>query len=99
MSVEQAREENAYALGLQAFLWGYLLRYYALSSPKAMTAGGAYLNELRKYPELKTAKDRFIVTPNNGHDRAPRRNGSDGGAAGGVRSGAERAALVYRADR
>ena len=23
MSVEQAREENAYAVGLQAYLWGY----------------------------------------------------------------------------
>jgi hypothetical protein len=28
-------------------------------------AGGAYLNDLRKYTELKTAKDRFVVTPNN----------------------------------
>ena len=65
MTPEQAREENAYAVGLQAYLWGYPLRYYALHSPKAVALGGAFLNDFKKYTELKTAKDRFIVTPNN----------------------------------
>jgi hypothetical protein len=65
LSAEQAREENAYAVGLQAFLWGYPLRYYGRTEPKAIEVGGAYLNDLRKYTELKTAKDRFVVTPNN----------------------------------
>jgi hypothetical protein len=65
LSAEQAREENAYALGLQAFLWGYPLRYYSLSTPKGIVAGGTYINDFRRFPELKTAKDRFVVTPNN----------------------------------
>jgi hypothetical protein len=65
MSPEQAREENAYAIGLQAYLWGFPLYYYSRSSPKAVQVGGAYLNDFRKYTELKTAKDKFIVTPNN----------------------------------
>ena len=65
MSPEQAKEENAYAVGVQAYLWGFPLHYYSRSSPKAVEAGGAYLNDFRKYSELKTAKDKFIVTPNN----------------------------------
>ena len=65
LAPEQAREENAYAIGLQAYLWGYPLRYYALNSPKAVAVGGAFLNDFKKYTELKTAKDRFVVTPNN----------------------------------
>ena len=65
MSAEQAREENAYAVGLQAYLWGFPLHYYSRTTPKALQVGGAYLNDLRKYTELKTAKDKFVVTPNN----------------------------------
>jgi hypothetical protein len=65
MTAEQAREENAYAVGLQAFLWGYPLRYYSRSTPKAVAVGGSYINDFRKYAELKTAKDKFVVTPNN----------------------------------
>ena len=65
ISIDQAREENAYAIGLQAYLWGYPLRYYALNSPKAVAVGGAFLNDFKKYTELETAKDRFVVTPNN----------------------------------
>jgi hypothetical protein len=65
MSIDQAREENAYAIVLQAYLWGYPLRYYALNNPKAVAMGGAFLNDFKKYTELKTAKDRFVVTPNN----------------------------------
>ena len=65
MTAEQSREENAYAVGLQAYLWGYPLRYYGRSTPKSVEVGGSYINDFRKYPELKTAKDRFVVTPNN----------------------------------
>jgi hypothetical protein len=65
MSSEQAREENAYAIGLQAYLWGFPLHYYSRTTPKAIEVGGAYLNDFRKYTELKTAKDKFVVTPNN----------------------------------
>jgi hypothetical protein len=65
LSAEQAREENAYAVGLQAYLWGFPLHYYSRSSPKSVEVGGSYINDFRKYPGLKTAKDRFVVTPNN----------------------------------
>ena len=65
MSVEQAREEIAYAVGLQAYLWGYPLHYYSRSTPKAIEVGGTYINDFRKFTELKTAKDKFVVTPNN----------------------------------
>jgi hypothetical protein len=65
MSSEQAREENAYTLGVQAFLWGYPLRFYGTLIPGSLKAGGTYLNDFHKFTDLKTAKDRFIVTPNN----------------------------------
>ena len=65
LSADQAREENAYAVGLQAYLWGYPLREYGMTEPKSVAVGGAYINDFRRYPELKTAKDRFVVTPNN----------------------------------
>jgi hypothetical protein len=65
MTAEQAREENAYAVGLQAFLWGYPLRFYGTILPPALEADGTRINELRKFPALKTAQDRFVVTPNN----------------------------------
>ena len=65
MSVEQAREEIAYAVGVQAYLWGYPLHYYSRSTPKAIEVGGTYINDFRKFTELKTAKDKFVVTPNN----------------------------------
>ena len=65
MSIDQAHEENAYATGLQAYLWGFPLQYYAATEPKAIEVGGAFLNDLKKYSALKTAKDRFVVTPDN----------------------------------
>jgi hypothetical protein len=65
MTSEQALEENAYALGVQAYLWGFSLRYYGVTLPESVKVGGVYVNEFRKFPELKTAKDRFVVTPNN----------------------------------
>jgi hypothetical protein len=65
MSAEQAREENAYAVGLQAYLWGFPLHNYSRTIPKSVEIGGVYINDFRKFTELKTAKDRFVVTPNN----------------------------------
>lgn len=65
MTADQAGEENAYAIGLQAYLWGFPLQYYSRTEPKTVEIGGAYINDFRRYTELKTAADKFIVTPNN----------------------------------
>jgi hypothetical protein len=65
LSAEQAREENAYTLGVQAYLWGYPLYFYDFTAAKSLQAGAVGMNTLRKYSELKTAKDRTVVTPNN----------------------------------
>jgi len=65
LSAEQAREENAYVLGVQAYLWGYPLYHYDVSGEKSQQIGAVGINSLRKYSALKTAKDRFVVTPNN----------------------------------
>jgi len=64
-SAGQAREDYAHALGVQAYLWGFPLHFHGRSTPEAIKVGGIYLNNLRKFTELKTAKDRFVVTPNN----------------------------------
>ncbi|WP_136476349.1 DUF1254 domain-containing protein [Pseudomonas sp. DG56-2] len=65
VSAAQAREEQAYALGIQAYLWGYPLYHYLNSGEKAQKISAVGANSLRKYTSLKTAKDRFVVTPNN----------------------------------
>ena len=65
MTAEQAREENAYALGVQAYLWGFPLTFFATTYTAALKAGATGVNTFRKFPSLKTAKDRFVVTPNN----------------------------------
>lgn len=62
---DRAREEQAYARGIHAFLWGYPLAEYGRTGPEALKVGGILLNTFRKFPGLKTAKDRFVVTPNN----------------------------------
>jgi hypothetical protein len=54
-----------YTLGVQAYLWGFPLRFYGDLIPGSLKAGGTYLNDFHKFTDLKTAKDRFIVTPNN----------------------------------
>jgi hypothetical protein len=65
MSPEQVREENAYTLGVQVYLWGFPLQFYGVLVPGSVKAGGTYVNDFHKFTDLKTAKDRFIVTPNN----------------------------------
>ena len=65
MSLEQAREEIAYVLGLEAYLWGFPLYYYCRTVAETLKVGGIGLNTFRKFSELETAKDRFVVTPNN----------------------------------
>ena len=65
MLADQAREENAYAVGLQAYLWGFPLWYYGKTIPEALELGGSNLNDWRKFSNLKTAQDKFVTTPNN----------------------------------
>jgi hypothetical protein len=44
---------------------GFPLQYYGAVAPGTLKVGGAYVNDFPKFTDLKTAKDRFIVTPNN----------------------------------
>jgi hypothetical protein len=64
-STFDAREEAAYALGVTAFLWGYPLAEYGRTLPNAVKADAVGWNTFRKFTTLKTAADRFVVTPNN----------------------------------
>ena len=64
MSIEQAREENAYAVGLLAYLWGFPLQYYSNRLRRALAPADP-INDFRRFTELKTAKDKFVATPNN----------------------------------
>jgi hypothetical protein len=59
-----AREENAYTLGVQAGLWGYPLGHRVEAFPAALQVHGIGLNSFQKFDRLKTAADRFVVTPN-----------------------------------
>lgn len=52
MSLEQAREEVAYAHGLQAYLWGYPLYRYCRSLTQALKADTFGLNTLRRYTSV-----------------------------------------------
>ena len=63
MSAE--REENAYTLGVQAGLWGYPLVHRVEAFPQTLVVKGIGHNSFRKFDRLKTAEDRFVVTPNN----------------------------------
>jgi hypothetical protein len=65
MGGEQVREEAAYTLGVQACLWGRPLVELAITLPTMLKAGGLRISGLRYFDDLKTAKERFIVTPNN----------------------------------
>ncbi|WP_328394176.1 DUF1254 domain-containing protein [Nocardia sp. NBC_00416] len=59
------REELAYVAGVQALTWGYPLICYAATNEASVSAGAAYVNEFRLFDQLKTAADRYVVTPNN----------------------------------
>jgi hypothetical protein len=65
MSAEQAREEKAYAAGVQTALWGRPFVDYVHTSSAGLKTGGMGLNYYRKYSDLKTAADKFVNTPNN----------------------------------
>jgi hypothetical protein len=65
MSAEQAREENADSVGLQAFLWNFSLQFYSNVIPSSEKTDVGRLKDFHKYTTLKIAKDRHIVTPRN----------------------------------
>ena len=62
---DQIREEHAYAVGVQAALWGRPFPEYLHSIYEGVKAGAAYFNYLHKFSALKTAADRYVNTPNN----------------------------------
>lgn len=62
---DQAREERAYVLGVQAALWGRPLAEYVHTNYAGAKVGAVYLNYFRKFGDLKTAADRYVNTPNN----------------------------------
>jgi hypothetical protein len=64
-TTEQAQEEAAYTLGVQAYLWGYPMYHNELTFQAGTKVGGIYINSYRKFNRLKDASDRFVVTPNN----------------------------------
>src|SRR6185312_12825578 len=65
MSPEQAREEKAYAAGVQTALWGRPFVDNVNTLSAALKAGAVGLNYYRKFSDLKTAADKFVNTPNN----------------------------------
>ena len=82
LTTEQAQEENACAAGLQAFLWGYLLRSCGTVTPESLKAGGVYLNDFREFRALKTRRTassspRTTSPPTPMGLRRDRRSGSD----------------------
>src|SRR6201996_8491627 len=65
MSSDQAREEHAYAIGVQTAIWGQPFVDNVHTLYAGLKAGAVGLNYYRKFPNLKTAADRFVNTPNN----------------------------------
>lgn len=65
MSLDHAREEFAYALGLVGYIWGFPLQTYNRLIPEALRAGGTEVNTLRKLSRLRTAENRLLVMPSN----------------------------------
>ncbi len=60
-----AREENAYTLAVQAGLWRYPPAHRVEAFPPTLKVQGIGPNSFQKFDRLKTAADRFVVTPNN----------------------------------
>ena len=62
MTPEQVQEELAYAAGVQVALWGRTLVDYVHTLAAGLKAKGIGLNYLQKFPNLKTAADKFVST-------------------------------------
>lgn len=65
MPPERVREERAYAAGVQTAIWGrpFVDNVHTLFA--GLKVGAVGLNYYRKFPNLKTAADKFVNTPNN----------------------------------
>jgi len=67
--IDKALEEQAYTLGTQAYIYGYTLNelyrtmYELAIDPKRKTKGS--VNEFNHIRNVATAKDDWVVTPNN----------------------------------
>jgi hypothetical protein len=65
MSADQAREEHAHAIGVQTAIWGRPFVDNVHTLYAGLKAGAVGLSYYRKFPNLKTAADKFVNTPNN----------------------------------
>ncbi len=65
MTPDQAREEQAYTIGVQAAIWGRPFYDYVATNSNGAKVGAVYINYFHKFDKLKTAADRYVVTPNN----------------------------------
>ncbi len=65
LTLDQAKEEQAYTIGVQAAIWGRPLYDYVFTNSMGIKAGATYVNYWHKFDKLKTAADRYVVTPNN----------------------------------
>ncbi len=65
MSSDRAREETAYTLGVQAYLWGFPLCMFETTIRTGIRSGAIGLNAFSRSSTLKTEKDRFIPMPND----------------------------------
>src|SRR5262245_39793990 len=69
LTAEQAREENAYTIGVQAYIYGYpvvelyRLRYARVFDPANKNRG--LLNEFSHARRLKDPSDKQVIFPNN----------------------------------
>ena len=61
----KAREEFAYALGVQAYIYGLPLVRMEQARRRLLSQSGAAMNEMRHGRKLLTAQDRNVVAPNN----------------------------------
>ncbi len=65
MTSDQAKEEQAYTIGVQTAIWGRPFYDYVFTNSEGAKTGAVYINYFRKFDKLKTAADRYVVTPNN----------------------------------
>lgn len=63
LSIDQAREEIAYVLAVEAYLWGYPLYSNLVATAESLRAGEAGFNSLHKVTQLASASQRRTIAP------------------------------------